>query len=282
MTAIGVKKVRFKLIEEKFWEEETIRPAWDRTKTAWANVIARFRDYGILSNDPMPTEAALVTLVALVDKFPAEPFAQALYWFLQASRFGRYSGSSATSLEEDLREISEAASQRAALEGLVKRFVVPHTSPLTDEDFLRDYGDARFGRFLLYLLAYQNKAVDWDANTIMRLGFEGLEVLSDFRPQWHHIFPRKYLAGKVPEEKIEALANIAVIGPSTNIRISAKAPMDYVEKYKITDEKLQQQYIGKEIRNLGPDKYEEWMLTRAKQLADVGNEFLTRLRGDLN
>ena len=28
------------------------------------------------------------------------------------------------------------------------------------EDFMRDYGDSRFGRFILYLLAYKNHARD--------------------------------------------------------------------------------------------------------------------------
>ncbi len=281
MTAIGAKKVRFKQIEESFWEEQTIHPAWERTKKAWANVISRFREYGILSNNPMPTEAALVTLVALIDKSPTEPFSQALYWFLQASRFGRYSGSSATSLEEDLRDISDTGSQRVAIDNLLKRFVLSHTQPLTEEDFLRDYGDARFGRFLLYLLAYRNKAMDWDANTAVRLGFEGLEVLSDFRPQWHHIFPRKYLTGKVSDDKIEALANIAVIGPAINIRINAKAPMDYFDKYKITDEKLGQQFINTGIKTLGVQNYDAWLTQRAQRLAHEGNAFLNQLREGL-
>jgi hypothetical protein len=56
-------------------------------------LVARFRGYGILSNDIVPTEAALVTMVSLVDKFKDDAdFRMALYWFLQASRFGRYSG----------------------------------------------------------------------------------------------------------------------------------------------------------------------------------------------
>ena len=73
--------------------------------------------------------------------------------------------------------------------------------------------------FCSYLLAYRNKAIDWDDHG-HRVGFEGMEVLADFRPQWHHIFPKKYLEGNV-NEGLDALANIAVIGPEINIRISA-------------------------------------------------------------
>ena len=104
------------------------------------------------------------------------------------------------------------------------------------DDFLRDYGDSRFGRFLLYLLVYRNEAQDWDEHG-HRIGFEGVSLLADFRPQWHHIFPKKYLNGKVEEDLVDALANIAVIGPEINIRISAKDPMSYIAKHKITDAK---------------------------------------------
>lgn len=121
--------------------------------------------------------------------------------------------------------------------------------------------------------------MDWDESG-HRLGFEGLEVLGDFRPQWHHIFPQKYLEGKVAEDKINALANIAVIGPSINIRISAKDPMSYIQKYKITPEKLTQQFIDEEITKvtIAIDDYESWVTKRSERLARAGNEFLNRLK----
>jgi len=161
MTGIGCKKVRFKLIDDDFWEQATIQPCWKRTQEAWKRLIARFREHGILSNDPMPTEAALVTMTSLIDKFnDSDDFPVALYWFLQASRFGRYSGSATTSLEEDLRDIQESGSLKEAVQKMLKRF--RHEDPLEAEDFLRDYGDSRFGRYILYLMVYRNKAQDWD------------------------------------------------------------------------------------------------------------------------
>lgn len=53
-----------------------------------------------------------------------------------------------TSLEEDLRDIQDAASLEEAIANLVKRF--PHDQPLTAEDFLRDYTDSKFGTFFLF------------------------------------------------------------------------------------------------------------------------------------
>ncbi len=277
LTGVGIKKVRFKEIDDKFWDQDSIRPHWDRTKEAWKNLVARFREHGILSNDPMPTEAALVPLIALIDKYPKDRFEPALYWFLQASRFSRYSSSGTTSLDEDLRDIHDSDSMKAAIQKLLKRFT--HDKPLEAEDFLCDYGDSRFGRFILYLLIYRNKALDWDESG-HRLGFEGLQVLGDFRPQWHHIFPHKYLEGKVVEDKINALANIAVIGPSINIRISAKDPLSYIQKYKISRDKLKQQFIDEEISEVSIANYESWLTKRSERLAAASNEFLNQLKGD--
>lgn len=278
LAGVGSGKVRFKFIPKDFWNEASILPCWSRTTTAWQSLIARFKEYGVLSNNPMPTEAALVTAVALLDKFPSEPFPPVLYWFLQASRFSRYSGSGTTSLEEDIRDVQESGAQRAAIQKLLRRFT--HTQPLESDDFLRDYSDARFGRFLLYLLIYRNKALDWDEMG-HRIGFEGMELLTDFRPQWHHIFPRKFLEGKVSDDKIEALANIAVIGPTINLRISAKEPMNYIHRYQISRDKLEQQYVFDDITTSSAGQYEAWLLKRASALAEAGNEFLDELKGDM-
>lgn len=279
ITGIGEKKTRFKEIPDTFWNPAQIVPAWVRTTNAWKRLIARFRQYGILSNDIMPTEAALVTMVSIIDKFDDDAeFQIALYWFLQASRFGRYSSSGTTSLDEDLREIQSATSLSDAVKKLLSRF--RHDDPMEAEDFLRDYGDSRFGRFMLYLLVYRNQALDWDEHS-HRIGFEGVEVLADFRPQWHHIFPKKYLEGHNNGGMTDALANIAVIGPAINIRISAKAPLDYVTRYKITPDKLQQQFIDPQFTKVTIAEYEDWARKRAEHLAGEANIFLAELRNGI-
>lgn len=279
LTGIGANKVRFREIPDKFWDAQIIQPFWQQTKDAWRHIVSRFRDFGILSNDPMPTEAALVPLIALMDKFRDEPFEPCLHWFLQASRFRRYSGSGTTSLDEDLRDIHESNRRTEALQRLLRRF--PYQTPMMADDFLRNYTDSRFGRFLLYLLVYHNKALDWDGQA-SRIGFEGVELLADFRPQWHHIFPNKFLeAAGVSNDSINALANIAVIGPAINIRISAQNPMNYIGRYKITPEKLEQQFITPAIQETDVNAYETWLLQRAEKLAEAGNAFLSALGNGL-
>lgn len=282
LTAIVAKKTRFRDIPDDLWEAEAIRPAWKRCQEAWKHLIKRLAEYGVLSNDPLPTEAALVTLIALQDRFSEESsFETAFYWFLQASRFGRYSGSGTTSLDEDLRDVNEAATFRDAVTALLKRLPAPHTTSVDAEEFHKDYGDSRFGRFLLYLIIYQNGARDWD-DPGHRLGFDGAAALADFRPQWHHIFPRKFLESReVDEARINELANIAVIGSEINIRIRARDPMDYLTRYRITEEKLHQQFVSTDRETFRVDRYEQFLTDRAKMLAQEAERYLDRLRKTL-
>ncbi len=276
ITGVGEGKARFKDVPDKFWEPGLILPAWYKTKVAWRTLLKFFREYGVLTNDVLPTEAALVTMISLINKFKGESYDQAFYWFLQASRLGRYSGASFSSLDEDMRDIQESLTLSEAVEKLLSR-LRHYEDPFTVEDFMRDYGDSRFGRFMLYLLVYRNKALDWDEGS-NRIGFEGLEVLSSFQPQWHHILKKKYLKGNDASGSVDSLANIAVIGPSINIRISAKAPLDYVKKYRITSEKLQQQFIDSDFINVPILDFENWARQRAENLAQEANTFLSELR----
>src|SRR5262249_47558160 len=115
----------------------------------------------------------------------------------------------------------------------------------------------------------------------VRIGFEGAELLSGFQPQFHHIFPKKFLEGHVAPDLIDALANIAIIGPTINIRISKQDPMSYIPKYKITADKLRQQFISGQIVATTIQQYPAWVHKRAEDLAKEGNKFLENLRGSL-
>lgn len=279
LAAIAAGKTRFRELPDKIWDATSVSPAWKRTQKSWKSLVKRLAEYGVLSTETMPTQAALVTLVAIQDKFPdAESFNLPFYWFLQASRFGRYSTSGTTALDEDLRAIGESTTLHDSIVRLLDRF--EYTRTIEAEDFMLDYSDSRFGRFLLYLLVWHNEAKDWDA-TGYRLGFEGPQVLQDFQPQWHHIFPKKFLSDQYEDSEINALANIAVIGPTINIRISAKNPMEYLKKYKITGDKLSQQFISADLAITPIEKYLDFLAGRAQNLASEANKYLATLQNGI-
>lgn len=278
LTGIGRSRIRYKDIDDAFWNAENIKPAWERTKKAWSLTIRHFKDKGLAGNTLLPSDNALVTLTALSAKFPDEPFDQTFYWFVQASRFARYSMSSTSSMEEDLKEVAEATSLKDALERLLAR--IRFLPKVTPEDFMRDFGDSRSGRLLLYLLVQRNGAADWDKRGI-RVGYDSDGLLSGFSPQFHHIFPRAFIGGQHAAELTNALANIALIGPTINIRISKRDPMDYVKRYEITADKLKQQCIEADLIRTPLDEFPGWLQRRSEALSTAANEYLAILRGDL-
>ena len=195
LTAIAAGKTRFRDLPDSIWDASSVEPAWKRTQKAWKSLVKRLAEYGILSTETMPTQAALVTLVALQDKFQEEPsFNLPFYWFLQASRFGRYSTSGATALDEDLRAIGESTTLRDAVVRLLDRF--EHTRSIETEDFMADYSDSRFGRFLLYLLVWSNNAKDWDGHGY-RLGFEGAAGFGRFSATMASYLPEEIPWGQI-------------------------------------------------------------------------------------
>jgi hypothetical protein len=284
LTAVGAKSVRFKQVEDAFWNKDTISPAWGKTKNSWHHILKWLEAHGIVTNEILPSDAVFIPASALFERFPEASRDKALEWMLQALRYSRYSGSATTSLDEDLREIEGAS---APDEAIVKmRGRIRAIEAITAEEFLRDYSDARFGRLLLYLLAFRNKATDWDQSG-NRIAFQGNELVSGFSPQFHHIFPRGFLTDKatgkprsgVSAEQIEALANIAIIGAGVNIRISDKDPLSYFVKYGIDKPKRAQQFIEGPVESMTVENYPEWLMARAQALAKAANSFLDELQG---
>jgi len=173
LTAVGSKRVRYQTVADSFWNKETISPAWEKTKNSWHHVLKWLETYGIVTTELMPSDAVLVPASALFDRFPDADRGKAFEWMLQALRYGRYSGSAVTSLDEDLREIEAAPSAEEAIGRMRKR--IRAVEPISLEEFMRDYSDARFGRLMLYLLAFRNKATDWD-KTGNRIAFQGNDL----------------------------------------------------------------------------------------------------------
>jgi len=122
-------------------------------------------------------------------------------------------------------------------------------------------------------------ARDWTVNG-RRIAFDGENLAPGFEPQFHHIFPRKYLQGHPAGDYAETLANIAVIGASTNIKISAQSPMDYFDKYGIDEIRRAEQFIEGPLTSMQPRNVAPWLRRRADRLAEATNGFLKELRSD--
>ena len=152
-----------------------------------------------------------------------------------------------------------------------------------DEDFTAnsfvEASSRRFSveRLMIYLIAYKNDAKDW-ASEKYRIR---AEANGSYRPEWHHIFPRKWLrcnVKNIDEHKIDSVANMAVISQVANRKIGASAPSTYVREMDIAS--LLDDQIIPDPTYVGPDQYEDWLKNRAGRLAREANEYVSQLRSE--
>ncbi|MGQ9758490.1 MAG: GmrSD restriction endonuclease domain-containing protein [Actinomycetota bacterium] len=232
LTSIGAGRARLVEVPRDFWEEGSLMPVWEQCKITTAEVIKRMAEFGILNGDLLPSKNSLTPLFALHHKWkdsPSYDFKKALYWFLLANRDGRYSGSSITNMNEDVRALNEAESFDSALERLLGRLRV---NDIVDEaEFLGRYDRAgnRFYRLLYFINIFKNGAKDWVDHSLIGYDKTGGSLLKGFQPNWHHIFPRSLLKKNgFPEDEVQALANITVLNERTNVlKLTSLRPAHY-------------------------------------------------------
>jgi hypothetical protein len=121
MTGLGRGRARLIEVPRDFWNPENLRHVWKAAKETILEVLKRLAEVGITSADLLPSTNSLIPLFVLHHRWEGKPgyrFSKALRWFLLANRDGRYSGSAITSLNEDLRTITDALDFDQAIENL--------------------------------------------------------------------------------------------------------------------------------------------------------------------
>lgn len=288
MAGIGRGRARLKEVPKDLWRPNNLKPAWDSAKQAIGAVVKRLGEFGISSVDLLPSTNSLIPLFVLHYRWgPAADykFERAFHWFLLSNRDGRYSGSAITSLNEDVRAVTEASSFDEASQGLRKRLRVP--SHIAADEFLTRYDRAgsRFLQLMLYLVLYRRGARDWVDRT--RIGYDksGVAVAAGFQPQWHHIYPRSVLKkANVSAGDIDLLANITVVNELTNTRrLSGKEPWHYIQEYGISHQDLESHLVPEPFASAhtkdcwSVDRYSDFVMARAQLLAAAANQFLDEL-----
>jgi len=295
MTGIGKGRARLIEVPKDFWKPENLPPIWKATKETVFEVLKRMAEFGIVSAELLPSTNSLIPLFVMHHKWGNEQsyrFEKALHWFLLANRDGRYSGSAITSLNEDVRTITESPTFEQAVQDLRKRLRV--SPDIAEDEFLNRYDRAgyRFLRLMLYLVLFRRQARDWVDDT--RIGYDksGALIATGFEPQWHHIFPRSILRkAQIDDDYIHFLANITVINERTNVnKLAGKEPPKYIEQFHISEKSLLSHLIPEsfagavrsqsELREQWDVKqYEQFLLERAQLLAKEANTLLHSLKG---
>jgi hypothetical protein len=195
-----------------------------------------------------------------------------LYWYIHTFLWGRYSGSTESVLNQDLRLIQDPDK---ALDNIINQLRQNRGDlKLQPNDFVGWNRGARFYP-LLYMLTRVWHAKDW--GTGIELTNHLLGNLSSL--QLHHIFPKAllYKHGYSIAE-VNALANFTFLTQETNLEISDRAPVDYFpEIQKKHPGALESHWIPIDPELWHAENYLSFLEERRKLLANVANEFLNNL-----
>lgn len=194
-----------------------------------------------------------------------------LYWYIHTFLWGRYSGSTESTISQDLNILATGK----GIDGLINQLKQNRgTLSLTDTDFWGWSSGARFYP-LLYMMTRVNHAKDW--GTGLELSSSLLGIMSSL--DVHHIFPKAVLYKHgYSRSEVNALANYTFLTKATNIEISAQEPKDYFPTYIAkTPGAMETHWIPMDPELRAIDKYPEFLAERRKLLAESANKFLDEL-----
>ena len=287
LTAIGDGRVRLTEVSRDFWVDSAFERHWAQTKESLSAVVSGLAGAGVLSSTLLPSHTVLIPLTAVHAKYGGEEFhfSRALHWLLTASRDGRYSGASTSSLAEDIRAIRSAGEFPEALAALRQTLEVDVR--VAPEEFLERESWSRPMALLLYLTAYHRKATDWV--TRRRVGFPRADGALEygFIPYWHHIFPtgRSVLRAvrfDYSEDEVSSLANAVVLNQKPPERGWATTPPSkYLQEASVYNHALELQMVPLDRALWEPERYRDFLTERAKLCAKETNAYLASLLGSI-
>jgi hypothetical protein len=197
-----------------------------------------------------------------------------LYWYIHTFLWGRYSGSTESTLNQDLGLLEPP-------DGALDRLIAQLRQSRGDlrvrpDDFLGYSQGARFYP-LLYMLTRVSQSRDFESGVPLSqflLGkLSGLQI--------HHLFPkaRLYEHGYSRAE-VNALANFTFLTQETNLRISDELPASYMSRVAHQQPgALESHWIPMDRELWKIENYPAFLAARRELLAQAANSFLDGLLG---
>jgi len=195
-----------------------------------------------------------------------------LFWFLHSAMWGRFSGSTESFIDMDLKVIEDLD---GGLERLIAELRLWRGSLRIVPDHFGGWSlGARFYP-VLYMLTRVYEAKDWGTGLPLKQQLLGkmskLEV--------HHIFPKKQLYKHgYSRAEVNAVANFCFLTKDTNLTISSKKPEDYFREVEAKHPgALASQWIPMDPELWKVENYLDFLEARKRLLADAANAFLDEL-----
>lgn len=193
-----------------------------------------------------------------------------LFWFAQAGMWGRYSGNTESTIDEDL-----AALESGGIDGLLNKLRFWRGGLRVEHEHFTGWSmGARFYP-VLYMLTRMGGARDWGTGIELKANLLGkmskLEV--------HHIFPKAQLY-KLDHKRAEvnALANFCFQTKQTNLEISDRFPEEYFAEFETRHPgALATQWIPMDKELWKMKNYRDFLEARKELLAAEANKRMEEL-----
>jgi hypothetical protein len=194
-----------------------------------------------------------------------------LYWYVHTLLWGRYSGSTESTLNRDLAAIEGETDLTRLLENLR---VDRGDLTVRAEDF---GGWNRGSRFYpaLYMLSRVGHARDW--GTGVELSDHMLGYMNQL--ELHHIFPKSLLYKfGYQRAEVNALANFTFLTKETNLKVSNRRPDEYLPEYAASQPGvLESHWIPMDPELWKLENFPQFLAERRRLLAAATNAFLNSL-----
>jgi hypothetical protein len=241
-----------------------VMDAWTRTKRATQEAIGLVRsEFGLINMDILWSGALLVPVIALCATTPPrDRNTRALAgWLAMAALLHRYSKSTETVLDQDLRAcrahdpIGQLLSNVRKDEGVFAAIPNDFRGALNDKSAL----------FAVYVACRHQGLKDL---------FSGSPILLQGNVDRHHILPRAQFAER-KRYTADTIANIAFVSDGTNRSVGAASPDVYLDQ--LETEVLESQCIPVDRSLWRIDRADEFWHARRQLLADAFNSYLKKM-----
>jgi len=242
-------------------EKNEVLAAWKETKQATEQAIGLIRsELGLVNMNILWSGALVVPVIALCAKTtPRQRDSKGLVgWLALAALLHRYSRSSESQLDQDLKACRESDPIRSLLKNLREDRSALIADPF---DFSGSLAD-KSGLLALYIACKNRSILDF---------YTGAKVIMQNDVDRHHILPRAQFPDHT-RASADNIGNIAFIVGDVNKSIGQTGPEVYLKR--LGTEVLHSQCIPADPSLWAIDRAEDFWTARRELLAESFNDFL--------